>query len=294
MGVVSEEMPLRWLPRHWFHSAWAAVMVERSKKPAKRVSRRWIFLHEACMRWFISNWQFGFCDYGRQRYQQGARLNMMSGNWLMLGFAGAAMLLSSCASTSRVAAVLPKAEPVLYEWYGEGLQGPVKVDIVLDEQIAYVTIGGEDAGWSYLATGLPKYATPTGSFKILEKVVDKHSNLWGVIKDEYGTTVNSDARNGRDPVPPGGRFMGAQMPYWMRLTNSGIGMHVGVIPQPGLPASHGCIRLPRGFAIELFSVVKLGTPVTIRGSTPYARDYNLSRATGAVSSDAIVAMSTLR
>jgi hypothetical protein len=219
---------------------------------------------------------------------------MMNGKWLWLQIAGAAMLLSSCVTTSRVVAVLPRAEPVLYEWYGEGMQGPVELDIVLDEQIVYVTIGGEDAGWSYLATGLPKYATPTGHFKILEKVVDKHSNLWGVIKDEYGTTVNSDARNGRDPVPPGGRFVGAHMPYWMRLTNGGIGMHVGVIPRPGLPASHGCIRLPRGFAPKLFAVVKVGTPVTIRGTTPYARDYNLSRVTGAVAADSMLAMSTLR
>lgn len=209
----------------------------------------------------------------------------------------AAFGLSSCVTAPpHVAKYLPRAEPVLYEWYGEDLHGPVEVEISLDDQMAYVTIGGEDAGWSYLATGLPKYATPTGNFKILEKVVDKHSNLWGVIKDANGRTVNSDARNGRDPIPPGGRFVGAQMPYWMRLTNGGIGMHVGIIPQPGLPASHGCIRLPRGFAQKLFSVVKLGTPVRIYGTTPEAYDYNLgqTRANGTGASRPMLAVSTLR
>jgi lipoprotein-anchoring transpeptidase ErfK/SrfK len=53
------------------------------------------------------------------------------------------------------------------------------------------------------------------------------------------------------------------MPYWMRLTSYGIGMHAGVIPKPGEAASHGCIRLPKPLAPILFEVVKEGTPVTI-------------------------------
>ena len=222
---------------------------------------------------------------------------LRSGNGLLC-LALLPFLMVSCGTTSTYSppSVLRPSDADLFEWYGDGLQGPVQVQISLDDQMVYVYIGGEEAGWSYLATGLPKYATPTGKFKILEKTVDKHSNLWGVIKDADGNTVNSDARNGRDPVPPGGRFAGAQMPYWMRLTNSGIGMHVGHIPQPGLPASHGCIRLPRGFAVRLFSVVKIGTPVEINGTTPYAEDYNFSRATAEPDADvlATVAMSTLR
>jgi lipoprotein-anchoring transpeptidase ErfK/SrfK len=39
-------------------------------------------------------------------------------------------------------------------------------------------------------------------------------------------------------------------------------MHAGRIS--GYPASHGCIRLPRGFAKLLYGVTKLGTPVMIR------------------------------
>lgn len=195
--------------------------------------------------------------------------NQVNGmSWPLWCLAWVVLVLSSCATPPQVARYMPRAEPVLYEWYGEGLVGEVSVEISLDDQMIYVMIGGEEAGWSYLATGVRRYATPVGDFKILEKVVDKHSNLWGVMKDANGNTVNSDARNGRDAVPPGGRFVGARMPYWMRLTNGGIGMHVGVIPQPGLPASHGCIRLPRGFAQHLYAVVRLGTPVRIRGTTP--------------------------
>ena len=54
------------------------------------------------------------------------------------------------------------------------------------------------------------------------------------------------------------------MPYWMRITSWGVGMHAGPIPDPGSPASHGCIRLPHEMARTLFSVVQIGTPVTIQ------------------------------
>lgn len=178
----------------------------------------------------------------------------------------------SCAHNQRQpVAVAPPEPPPLYEWYGDELTGKAAIEIVLDHQKAYISIGGQDAGWTYLATGKAGYSTPTGKFKIIEKKVDKHSNLWGVIEDANGNIVDGDARNGREKVPRGGRFVGAPMPYWMRLTNSGIGMHVGPIPNPGMPASHGCIRLPRDLAIKLFDVVELGTPVLVIGRTPAAK-----------------------
>ncbi len=62
-------------------------------------------------------------------------------------------------------------------------------------------------------------------------------------------------------LKPGEVYMPAPMPYWMRLTNYGIGMHVGNIPQPGEPASHGCIRMPEEFVPTLFNKVEVGTPV---------------------------------
>lgn len=161
----------------------------------------------------------------------------------------------------------------MWEWRGDGLKGEPAVVVALDEQKAYLTIGGKDAGWTYLASGRLRFKTPSGSFRILEKTVDKHSNLWGTIRDAEGKVVVADARNGRDPVPEGGSFSGSTMPYWMRLTNDGIGMHVGKIPNPGLPASHGCIRLPKLFAERMFRVVKIGTPVVVQGETPSSVDY---------------------
>lgn len=48
------------------------------------------------------------------------------------------------------------------------------------------------------------------------------------------------------------------MKWFMRLTDSGVGMHVGILP--GYPASHGCIRLPADIAPLIYQKVGIGTP----------------------------------
>ena len=86
---------------------------------------------------------------------------------------------------------------------------------------------------------------------------------WAPVVDAEGNTVNSNADIRKDLPPPGGQFLFAPMPYWMRLTWNGVGMHAGPIPHPGTPASHGCIRLPDEMAQRLFEIVKIGGPVEI-------------------------------
>jgi len=113
-----------------------------------------------------------------------------------------------------------------------------------------------------IAGGTAKHPTPKGSFKITEKIVDKESNLYGKILDADGKIVKSDADSRKDEIPAGGRFDGADMPYWMRLTNSGIGMHQGRVPR--YPASHGCIRHTWDGVKQVYAKVKVGTPVTIK------------------------------
>lgn len=174
-----------------------------------------------------------------------------------------ALALTVMASCSSVPVEPEKpAAPVLFEWKGADLPGAVAVSIDLSEQKAHLTRGGEPAGWTYVAAGIPGHRTPTGSFRITEKVEDKYSNSWGVIVDAEGNTINKDAKSGRDPVPDSGEFVGAPMPFWMRF-NGPIGMHAGYIPNPGQPASHGCVRLPREMAEILFGVTVIGTPVKV-------------------------------
>jgi hypothetical protein len=173
---------------------------------------------------------------------------------------GAAALSVSCAPSGT--APSRRAERVLYRWYDDGGPGNVTIRISLPDQIAEVQRGDRDIGWCYVATGKEGHGTSAGTYKITEKIVDKYSNRYGWIEDEFGNVVNPDARY-NDPVPEGMVYVPAPMPYWMRLTSYGIGMHGGFIPEPGKPASHGCIRLPKQFVPVLFDAVDVGTPVTI-------------------------------
>lgn len=177
------------------------------------------------------------------------------------------------------------AAPVLYDWHGDTMEGPTTVNIHLDEQKAYIFRGGKEAGWTMLASGREGHDSPTGSFTVMEKIEHKSSNLYGVIVNANGEVVNSDAHAGVTRVPPGCHFVGARMPYWMRLTSGGVGMHAGMIPQPGVPASHGCIRLPEQMAEKLFSVITEGSRVVVSGIAPGSAltgappiDFNLSKA----------------
>ena len=175
------------------------------------------------------------------------------------------------AEPSPVAEEEPKPSQ-LYDWQGNG-RNVSRVVINIDEQKARFYSGEQQIGWSTVATGVRAFPTPTGRFEVLEKVADKRSNLYGRIYNAAGRVVKRDARMGRDAVPPGGRFVGAKMPYFMRLTYDGVGLHAGSIPRPGEPASHGCIRLPQDVAPLLYASVSRGTPMQIVGSGPSYGDY---------------------
>ena len=105
--------------------------------------------------------------------------------------------------------------------------------VSLKTQRAYTYRNGVPIGVSTVSTGKDGHATPTGVFTILQKDIDHESNLY------------SDA----------------PMPFMQRLTWGGIALHAGNLP--GYPASHGCIRLPRAFAQQLYAVTRLGMTVVI-------------------------------
>lgn len=187
----------------------------------------------------------------------------------------AALWLAACKTTPPPP---PEPPPVtkkptgLFEWNGLG-KDITSVRINVDEQRAYLYNGEDQLGWTYVATGIPSFPTPIGEFKVLEKISDKVSNLYGKGYDANGKLVNSDFKQGRDLLPPGGRFEAAKMTYFMRLTGDGVGMHIGPIPRPGKRASHGCIRLPSKFAGTMFKHTAIGTPVKIEGSGPDYQTY---------------------
>jgi L,D-transpeptidase catalytic domain len=99
----------------------------------------------------------------------------------------------------------------------------------------HVTVYDAD-GWimrAPVSSGQKGRETPAGVFSVIQKDADHHSNLY----DD------------------------AFMPHMERITWSGIALHGG--PLPGHAASHGCVRLPYGFAERLFGKTKLGMRVII-------------------------------
>jgi len=119
-----------------------------------------------------------------------------------------------------------------------------EIIIDLSEQMAYAYEDGSIVMQGRISSGTIGRETPAGEYRILEKERHHRSNLW--------------------PKPNGG----ARMDYMMRLTNDGIAMHLGYVPNK--PASYGCVRLQNGFAQKLFAWADIGTPVYIEGSE---RDY---------------------
>ena len=94
-------------------------------------------------------------------------------------------------------------------------------------------------GWilrAPVSTGVKGRETPAGIFALVEKNKDHRSNMY----DD------------------------AEMPNMQRITWNGIALHGG--PLPGYAASHGCVRMPYGFAERLFDKTRLGMRVIISPS----------------------------
>jgi lipoprotein-anchoring transpeptidase ErfK/SrfK len=133
----------------------------------------------------------------------------------------------------RVQIVDPPAPPPVPRLALPPAEGPVRIVVSLSEQKAFVFKAGALVAASPVSTGKRGHETPTGTFPILEKQVHHRSN----------------------------KYSNAPMPFMQRLTPYGIALHAGHVP--GYPASHGCIRLPWGFAKRLYGLTGYGTPVTI-------------------------------
>jgi hypothetical protein len=142
--------------------------------------------------------------------------------------------------------------------------GPVFLVIDLTRQRAMLYRDGVPIAASTISTGSKGRETPTGVFTILEKKVFHRSATY-------------------DDAP---------MPYMQRLTEKGVAMHAGNLP--GYPASHGCIRLPKGFAKLLYGVTELGTPVMITDEAELAEQARTAAEYQRATDEVALRMSELR
>jgi hypothetical protein len=155
---------------------------------------------------------------------------------------------------------------------GRSVLAQYSVQLDLTEQKVYLLYQDRAVMESPVSSGRPGHFTPTGSFRITNKDLNHVSSIYGRIVDRSGRTVVLDADVDM-PKPAGTRFVKAPMRYFMQFA-PGIGLHAGYLP--GYAASHGCVRMPQEKAIAFFQAVSVGTPVTVFGRAPRARQYQVN------------------
>lgn len=129
---------------------------------------------------------------------------------------------------------------------------PGRVEIDLSER-RLTLVRGETPTRSYpVAVGQPRYPTPTGSFRIVDKQVDP---IW--------TPPNSPWAAELDTIPAGpGNPLGTR---WIGTSRPAIGIHgTHAVGSIGTAASHGCVRMRIADVEELYREITVGTPITIR------------------------------
>lgn len=112
-------------------------------------------------------------------------------------------------------------------------QGPLIVAVSINKQQVKVYDANGLFTQAPVSTGMKGHLTPMGVFSVIQKQKFHRSNIY------------SDA----------------PMPFMQRITWSGIALHAGVLP--GHPASHGCIRMPPGFAVKMYGLTRIGSRVLV-------------------------------
>jgi len=113
--------------------------------------------------------------------------------------------------------------------------GDTKVVIDTLTQLFYVYRADKLIGVATVSTGKKGRETPLGFWAVMNKQKLGHSR----------------------------KYENAPMPFMQMYDAKGIAFHAG--PNPGYPASHGCVRLPLKFAERLYGLTQMGTKVVIEG-----------------------------
>lgn len=133
--------------------------------------------------------------------------------------------------------------------------------VSIPKQRAYLMVSEQIVIDGPISSGKRGHSSPIGHFTVLEKDPNHHSTLYGDFRDSSGRIVRAGVSARIDSAPSGTHFTGAEMKWFLRLTDDGVGMHIGILP--GYPASHGCIRQSAEGAKLFYDHVKVGTPVDV-------------------------------
>jgi hypothetical protein len=141
----------------------------------------------------------------------------------------AAMAVLTADAAAKQVRPAPAKEAIAPREAGEPIMAIVSIK---SQQVTFY----DAEGWilrAPVSTGVTGRETPAGIFAVIEKEKDHHSTMY----DD------------------------AWMPNMQRITWNGIALHGG--PLPGYAASHGCVRMPYGFAEKLFDKTRIGMRIII-------------------------------
>jgi lipoprotein-anchoring transpeptidase ErfK/SrfK len=111
--------------------------------------------------------------------------------------------------------------------------GRIVIVVSTEDQKLTVYDDGEPVASTTVSTGVDDHPTPIGIFSVIQKQRYHESNIYSA----------------------------APMPFMQRITWSGVALHEGHVT--GRPASHGCIRMPHAFAVDLYRYTREGARVVI-------------------------------
>src|SRR5258708_2958095 len=141
----------------------------------------------------------------------------------------AALTALTADAAARQARPAPPTEETAPRNAGEPIMAIVSIK---SQQVTFY----DADGWivrAPVSTGVKERETPAGIFAVIEKDKDHHSSMYD---DAWIPNIQ--------PIP------------W-----NGVALHGG--PLPGYAASHGCVRMPFGFAEKLFDKTRIGMRVII-------------------------------
>jgi hypothetical protein len=135
----------------------------------------------------------------------------------------------------------------------------VRIKVSLQNRAVYVMEGNRPLLVTAVAIGKPDHPTPSGSFRVFNKIPNKRSGT-------YGFSVSADgSAHPCEVSQAGGRYVGFPMAWWVEFA-PGYGFHEGAVWP--IPRTHGCLRLHKTAAPKFYALAKSGTPVSIAQTQP--------------------------
>ena len=169
-----------------------------------------------------------------------------------------AVFLVSCGNSSGPG----YSKKLLKYWAANPEETTIKVSL-WDQKAWLLNRKGQAVLGADIATGVVGKETPEGVFPILERIEEKRSNRYGrIVNKETRDVVIAKSWEHEGPLPEGTEYEGITMPYWMRLTWDGVGMHAGRFKKR-TRSSFGCIRVYKKAQPLIFGKTRMGTKVEV-------------------------------